>query len=89
MKKSFSALLIAASLMLVNTAAIAGVSCPAYPQNERLDPQAFQKTLTQQGYKIKNFKVSGNCYEIYGMDSKGKKVEIYFDMKTGKPVKSK
>ncbi len=37
---------------------------------------------------VKNFKVSGNCYELYGKSPKGKKVEMYFDMKTGKIVKS-
>ena len=30
-----------------------------------------------QGYKIKKFKVDGNCYEIYGHNKEGKKVEIY------------
>ena len=30
----------------------------------------------------------GNCYEIYGFDKDGKKVEIYFDPVSGKPVKS-
>jgi hypothetical protein len=38
--------------------------------------------LEQEGYKIKTFKVSGNCYEIYGHDKAGNKVGIYFDAKT-------
>ena len=39
-------------------------------------------------YKIKNFKVTaGNCYEIYGWDKAGKKVEIYFNPVTGAKVK--
>jgi hypothetical protein len=36
------------------------------------------------GYKIKKFKQPGTCYEIYGTNKEGKKVEIYFspvDMK--------
>jgi hypothetical protein len=44
--------------------------------------------LEADGYKIKVFKVSGNCYEIYGWNKEGKKVEIYFDTKTLAPVKS-
>jgi hypothetical protein len=40
----------------------------------------FKAKLLQQGYDIKTFKVSkGKCYEIYGFDKAGKKVEIYFD----------
>ena len=48
----------------------------------------LKKSLEADGYKIKKFKTNGDCYEIYGWDKAGKKVEIYFDMKTGKPLKS-
>lgn len=44
--------------------------------------------LVAEGYKIKKLKVDGNCYEMYGHDDKGKRVEIYMDTITGKPVKS-
>lgn len=37
-----------------------------------------QKVL-KAGYTIKEFKVSGSCYEIYGKDARGNNVEIYFD----------
>ncbi len=48
----------------------------------------MKKRLESQGYTIKKFKVDGNCYEIYGKNKEGKKVEIYFDTKTGDIVKS-
>lgn len=41
------------------------------------------------GYKVKTFKVSGNCYEIYGWTKDGKKAEVYFNPVTGAVVKSK
>jgi len=41
-----------------------------------------------QGYKIDKFKIDGNCYEIYGSNKDGKKVEIYFDTKTLAVVKA-
>jgi hypothetical protein len=44
--------------------------------------------IEAQGYAIDKFKVSGNCYEIYGKNKEGKKVEIYYDAKTLAPVKS-
>ena len=39
------------------------------------------------GYTIKTFKVSGNCYEIYGFAKDGKKVEIYFNPVDGSIIK--
>jgi len=44
--------------------------------------------IQAQGYAIDKFKVSGNCYEIYGKNKEGKTVEIYYDAKTLEPVKS-
>ncbi len=49
----------------------------------------FKKMVESQGYKIKKFKQPGSCYEIYGTDKEGKKVEIYFNPVDGSPIKSK
>lgn len=69
-----SALLIAASGV-----ALAGPSCNV-PKEKWMPEATFKKGLEEQGYQIKTFKVSkGKCYEIYGFDKAGKKVEIYFD----------
>lgn len=49
-----------------------------------------KKGLEAQGYQIKTFKVSkGQCYEIYGFDKAGKKVEIYFDPVTAAVLETK
>ncbi len=68
--------------------ALAGPTCAA--TRDGWKPEAeFKKELAAQGYQIKTFKVTkGNCYEIYGTDKAGKKVEIYFDPVSGKAVKS-
>ena len=40
------------------------------------------------GGKIKLLKeTSDNCYEVYGYNSKGQKVEIYYDPATGNKIK--
>lgn len=53
------------------------------------DAEKFQAQLRDQGYEIKKFKITkGNCYEIYGFDKENRKVEIYHDPVSGKPVKS-
>ena len=56
-----------------------------------MDEEAdFKARVEKQGYQIKTFKVSkGQCYEIYGHDKDGKKVEIYFDPVTGAELERK
>jgi len=62
--------------------------CTTEPKSAWLDQQQFQDGLKAQGYDIAEFKVTaGNCYEIYGHNSEGKKVEIYFNPVNGSVVK--
>lgn len=73
---------LAAALALAAGSAIAGPTCQA-PKDKWMKESDFKARLEQQGYRIKTFKVtSGQCYEIYGHDKDGKKVEIYFDPAT-------
>jgi hypothetical protein len=69
-------------------AAFAKADCTAHPKSEWMKESDARAQLEAQGYKIKKFKVDGNCYEIYGQNKDGKKVEIYFDTKTLAVVKS-
>jgi len=69
-------------------AAFASANCKANPKAEWLTEADAQARLVAQGYKIDKFKVDGNCYEIYGTNKDGKKVEIYFDTKTLEVVKA-
>ncbi|MBY0443843.1 MAG: PepSY domain-containing protein, partial [Burkholderiales bacterium] len=45
--------------------------------------------IVAMGYKVKEFKESGNCYEIEGWDKTGQRVEVIFDPKTLAVVRSK
>ena len=85
MKKTFAALVVA--LLAVGTgSAIAGPKCDV-PQEKWMKDSDLKARLEGQGYQIKTFKVSkGKCYEIYGLDKNGKKVEIYFNPETGAPL---
>lgn len=70
------------------SAAVAGPTCTTTKDGWKPEA-AFKQDLQDQGYQIKVFKVTkGNCYEIYGTDKAGKKVEIYFDPVSGKAIKS-
>lgn len=80
--------LMIALLGLLPLQTFAGADCPVYPKAEWASKDTLQQTLKEEGYTIKKLKVDGNCYEIYGRNKQGKKVEIYFDAKTLAIVKA-
>ncbi|MFK0313491.1 PepSY domain-containing protein [Pseudomonas sp. NPDC090233] len=81
--------LIAITLLLGCSSAFAATQCTTADKSTWQDQDKFQAQLKEQGYKINKFKVTkGNCYEIYGFNKEGKKVEIYHDPVTGKAVKT-
>jgi hypothetical protein len=81
-------LLVAVLAAALSTAAFAKADCKAYPKSEWMKEADAKAKIEAQGYTINKFKVDGNCYEIYGKNKEGKKVEIYFDAKTLDVVKS-
>ena len=83
------ALFLAPLLVALSSAACAGPSWTA-SKDKWMSEADFKKGVEAQGYQIKTFKVSrGQCYEIYGFDKAGKKVEIYFDPVTAAVLESK
>jgi len=78
----------AGATALFSGAVFAKADCKAYPKAEWMSEADAKAKIEAQGYAIDKFKVSGNCYEIYGKNKEGKKVEIYYDAKTLAPVKS-
>ena len=81
-------LVLAAALCIAATGAFAKADCKAYPKEEWMKEADAKAKIEAQGYVIDKFKISGNCYEIYGKNKEGKKVEIYYDAKSLEPVKS-
>ena len=78
----------AASTLAACSGAKEVTQCTAAPMSEWQDQAEFQLELVNQGYDINEFKVTeGNCYEIYGTDADGKKVEIYFNPVNGEIIK--
>ena len=75
-------------LLGFSSAAFASAKCEKHPKEEWMKQDEAKARLESQGYKIRKFKVDGNCYEIYGHDKQGKRVEIYFDTKTLDVVKA-
>lgn len=87
--KSTPLLIATAALALLAGPALAGPTCNA-PKDKWMKESDFKAKLEAEGYQIKTFKVTkGQCYEIYGHDKAGKKVEIYFDPATAAVLESK
>ncbi|RUO78379.1 PepSY domain-containing protein [Pseudidiomarina taiwanensis] len=79
---------VAGVMLLVGCGAQSTTVCTDAPMSEWLDQTAFQQQLLSDGYQISEFKVTdGQCYEIYGFNPAGEKVEIYFNPVDGSVVK--
>lgn len=81
--------LIAVVAALAAPAALAGPKCTTAPRDQWLPEKTMQERITKAGYTIDKFKVSGSCYEIYGKDKTGRKVEIYYDPTNGRVIKER
>lgn len=83
-----TATLIAAAV-LAPAAAFAGPTCTTEAKDKWMTEEAMKAKVSEMGYqKIKTFKVSGSCYEIYGYTKDNRKAEVYFNPVTGAVVKS-
>jgi hypothetical protein len=75
------------ALMILAGPALAGPNCTSQPKTRWLSESDMKARIATLGYKYKVFKVTtGNCYEIYGHDSSGRRIEIYFHPVTGNVV---
>jgi hypothetical protein len=46
-------------------------------------PQAeLERKLVGEGWKISRVKITNGCYEVYGRNATGRKVELFFHPKT-------
>lgn len=76
------------AIMLVTGTAQAKKNCTDQPKDKWMSEADFKKKVEAEGYKISKFKQPGTCYEVYGTNKDGKKVEIYFNPVDGSIVKS-
>lgn len=73
----------------ITTSAYAKKNCTTEPRTKWMSETDFKKKVEAEGYKVSKFKQPGTCYEIYGTNKDGKKVEIYFNPVDGSIVKEK
>ncbi len=80
---------IAAAFLLCSAAWATG-GCPikdAVPKADWQDKDLLEKKLVTAGWQVRRIKVDAQCYEVYGVDDKGQRVEAYFHPKTLEPAK--
>lgn len=80
----FTQALIAAAVLGTTLAAQAhgNVDCGPTAKEERKPQMALQSQLVAAGWKVRQVKNFNNCYEVYGIDDKGRKAEAFFNPKT-------
>jgi len=77
----------AAVFFALHGVAFAEPQCTTESKDKWISESDMKSKISSLGYQAKVFKVTkGNCYEIYGLDKAGKRVEIYFNPITGKIV---
>lgn len=82
-------ILFAAIFTSIAFSAAASPQCTTEPTSKWLSEADMRAKVTAAGNTIKVFKTTkGNCYEVYGRDAAGKRVEIYYNPVTGDAVDS-
>ena len=71
-----------AGLCVAGTARAHGdVRCDV-PGTEWQPQMALQSKLTAEGWRVRKVQVDNGCFEVYGFDAKGARVEAWFDPKS-------
>jgi hypothetical protein len=76
-----------AGALIAPLAAHANPTCTTEPKTRWMSEDAIKAKIAALGYqKIRSFKATETCYEIYGSDKDDKLVEVYFNPVTGEVV---
>lgn len=81
-------LILIVSMLTLAPQVYAKKNCTSEPKSKWISESDFKAQMVKKGYKIRKFKQPGTCYEIYGQNPKGQKVEVYFNPVTTEVVKS-
>ena len=55
------------------------MSCDSGDQATWKTQDELRATVIEKGWEVRRVKVDGGCYELYGTNPDGKRVEAYFD----------
>jgi len=65
------------------------VQCPAREKAEWRPHTELHEKLVKDGWTVRRMEKTSTCYEVYGKDPQGKRVEAFFDPKTLERVEEK
>jgi len=79
-----------AAVLLLGLAGAAGaqvvdhdaVRCEPVPKEEMKPQMELQRQLSSEGWRVRQVKNFNGCYEVYGFDASGRRVEAFFHPKT-------
>ena len=74
-------------LLLCAAPLLADTDCARPDRSAWMPESQFREQMKRQGVQITKFRITpGNCYEIYGFERDGRKLEIYYDPVDAHPV---
>jgi len=84
------AAVIAGSTLITLPAQATGLAtCDSGPKEGWQSQATLEKQLVSKQWQVRRIKVDGGCYEVYGINEKGERVEAYFHPVTLDPVPTK
>ena len=90
-RRYFTAAMFALAALAGQTSAQATglATCDSGPKSGWQPTTKLEEQLKAQGWQVRRIKEDGGCYEVYGLDDKGARVEAYFHPVTLAPVPMK
>ena len=76
------AALIAAIAIAATGPALAQGKCSSAPKANWQPKSALETQLQADGYKVRQIKVEGGCYEVYATDKDGKRANMAYNAET-------
>ena len=78
--------LVSAAFTAIPARATGLATCDSGPPSGWQSVTKLEKQLADQKWQVRRVKVDGGCYEVYGFNEKGERVESYFHPVTLQPV---
>lgn len=70
---------VASALHFSSVFATGRMTCDSGDPAKWKSQDELQASVIEQGWKVRRIKIDGGCYELYGTNPDGKRVEAYFD----------
>jgi hypothetical protein len=74
------------ALMSSGAQATGFATCDSGPREGWQSEDKLSAILKEKGWQVRRIKEDGGCYEVYALDEKGQRAEVYFHPRTLAPV---